>query len=176
MTKRKDTRIAGAMVLTGRHPWGLGLRNAVLAFALTFSSGCDDMLGNVKNNVPDASQFDRLMARDLQKAFCSQSVGSCRVHYELLRNGPTQSGTSWPKFYVWVERYESGALTASGATVLAAMDQVEFKVWRFMSHREISEYPDLVGKTFPAPLVNLIIDKARKGKAPTSDFHPRGPD
>jgi hypothetical protein len=56
------------------------------------------------------------------------------------------------------------------------MDKVEFKVWRFMSHREISEYPDLVEKAFPAPLVNLIIDKAKKGKVPSSDFHPRGPD
>jgi hypothetical protein len=116
------------------------------------------------------------MARDLQKAFCKEPVGNCRKSYELLRKGPTQSGTGWPKFYVWVERYESGALTASGATVLAAVKQVEFKVWRFMSHREITEYPDLVKNAFPAPLVSQIIDKARRGKAPSSDFHPSGPD
>src|ERR1700748_1268168 len=55
----------------------------------------------VEGNVPSRQDFDAYMKRDLASSLC-EGTPDCHVEYSLLREGPTQTGIAYPKFYVWV--------------------------------------------------------------------------
>ena len=64
---------------------------------------------HIRANVPDEKDFDSFLRRDLASYFKELKKKSVVVEYQLLRTGPTQSGTAFPKFYVWVRIKENGA-------------------------------------------------------------------
>lgn len=135
-----------------------------LAAALILSAtiaGCNDQAdirsSHVEGNIPEQSQFDADMKRDLMQHFCS---GPCSLKYELLRKGATQSGVAYPKFYVWI-RFSTGQSSIQGAARVAAIDKNGFSVTHFLSSKEIAADPSQVGTIFPAPLVANILDRAK---------------
>jgi hypothetical protein len=135
--------------------------NAFLAVCVVvfLCSACGDPIANshINANVPASDQFSNLLARDLQSHFQAP-----RVDYELLRQGPTQTGISYPKYYLWVKiRNSSGGLAAEGAVRVAAIDQVRFEVTHFLPAQEIRETPTTVERVFPRPLVESILAHAK---------------
>lgn len=123
------------------------------------SSACGDPIASshIEANVPTSGQFSSLLVRDLQSYFQAP-----RVDYELLRQGPTQTGISYPKYYIWVKvRNSFGGLVSEGAVRVAAIDQVRFEVTNFLAAQEIRADPTTVQQVFPRPLVESILSRAK---------------
>ena len=123
------------------------------------TSACGDPIADshIKANVPACGQFSNLLARDLQSYFQAASVD-----YELLRQGPTQTGISYPKYYLWVKvRNSSGGLSSEGAVRVAAIDQARFEVTNFLPAQDIRAKPTAVEQIFPRPLVESILSRAK---------------
>ena len=138
-----------------------------IAFLLVLASGCkaqDPLAGvaesHINANVPADQDFDAYMKRDLASFLCKEAQG-CRVEYSLLREGPTQTGIAYPKYYVWVISYQQDKVLKQGAARVAAIDKQAFRVTDFLPREEILESPGQVGNIFPAPLVSKIIQRAR---------------
>jgi hypothetical protein len=117
---------------------------------------------HIDGNVPAAADFDRILRRDLTTHFAAKGMADPKVEFEMLRQGPTQSGVSYPKYYLWVRVSGTGATSLSGAVRVAAMDKTEFGVTDFLSAEQIRSSPPAVGQTFPAALVSAIVAKAAK--------------
>jgi hypothetical protein len=82
------------------------------------------------------------------------------VEYKLLRNGPTQSGTSYPKYYLWVKVRNSGILLHEGAARVEAIERKRFEVTNFLSREAIQTTPSEVGAVFPSALVPSVLSLA----------------
>ena len=136
---------------------------------LCFASllGChspDDALtavaeSHIEANIPSRKLFDELLARDLKNYFCRDSKG-CKVEYEFLRDGPTQSGISYPKYYLWVKTIKENTVAEEGAVRIAAVERKGFEVTDFLSREQISQSPSQVASVFPSALVDKINQKA----------------
>jgi hypothetical protein len=112
-------------------------------------------------NVPPAEFFDTYMKRDLGSYLC-KGAEHCRIEYHLLRDGPTQTGIAYPKFYVWAKCFVDEHLQMEGAARLAAIDKDEFRITNFLSKNEIFESPQQVAAIFPSPLVKDILKLAKQ--------------
>lgn len=134
----------------------------VLAFAAPLAEGCgsDDLLApsqasHIEQNVPVEADFDRLLRRDLSAYF-----GGAVVEYDLLRDGPTQSGVAYPKYYAWVRVLDDGRLADEGAIKIAAIDGVRFEVTDYLPRAAIQSDPDSAGAIFPSALLPAIQSRA----------------
>ncbi len=125
---------------------------------------------HIQANVPERKFFDEYLKRDLQRYFCWEPEKDCRVEYELLRNGPTQTGLSYPKYYLWARCFKNDKLATEGAVRVETIEQDSFHVTHFLSGKEILASPDDVATIFPAALANKIIEKARHSVI--SPLHP----
>lgn len=109
---------------------------------------------HIEGNVPPPEQFDATLRRDLSSYFSTQTVS-----YELLREGPTQSGVSYPKYYLWVKATRQNE-TVVGAVRVAAIDKARFEVTDFLPSERIRSDPNQVQQIFPALLVPSILARA----------------
>jgi hypothetical protein len=116
---------------------------------------------HIEANVPKAEEFERLLQRDLL-AFFTQTAGSSATLIEVqpLRVGPTQSGVSYPKFYLWVKVIAGSSVQQEGAVRVTAIQRARFEVTDFLSAASIRENPGEVSKVFPAALVAAIQERA----------------
>lgn len=115
---------------------------------------------HIQANVPDEGDFDRLMTRDLKFYLDRHSQMNLRVEYELLRQGPTQTGIAYPKYYAWVKGFDGSRVVLEGAARIAAIEKTRFEITDFLSRQEIDTSPSKVEKTFPAALQANIINRA----------------
>lgn len=134
---------------------------SIAVVTLCMALGCTNPIADshIEANVPKGKTFDEYLTRDLSSYFCTTK--DCRVEYEFLREGPTQTGISYPKYYLWVRCFTGGKLTAEGAVRVAAVDQKGFDVTDFLSAKEIVTSPDEAAGIFPAALLDKIGKKAR---------------
>ena len=116
---------------------------------------------HIDANVPPGSDFDRILRRDLAAYFASDANPDPDVSYELLRDGPTQSGVAYPKFYAWVRVLQESQPTREGAVRLAAIERRQFEVLQFVERSEVERNPSGLDRMFPPPVVAAI--KARAG-------------
>lgn len=115
---------------------------------------------HVEANIPIDKDFDLFLRRDLQN-FASKQYGSTTsVEYELLRNGTTQTGVSYPKYYVWV-KIKNGDDIYEGAARIAAIDKSEFKVTDWLPIETIKNYPEAIYNVFPKPVCDKINEKIK---------------
>ena len=116
---------------------------------------------HIEANVPPPEEFERLLYRDLL-AFFKQSVGASVTSIEVqpLRSGPTQSGVSYPKFYLWVKVMAGSSVQQAGAVRVAAVRRMRFEITDFMTAASIKANPSEVGSVFPAALVPSIQERA----------------
>jgi hypothetical protein len=116
---------------------------------------------HIEANVPPPEEFERLLQRDLL-AFFKQSLGASVTSVEVqpLRSGPTQSGVSYPKFYLWVKVMAGSSVQQAGAVRVAAVQRTRFEVTDFMAAASIKAKPSEVGAVFPAALVSAIQARA----------------
>lgn len=113
----------------------------------------------IQANVPAAANFHRLLQRNLRSYFQRMHGKKLTVEYEMLRDGPTQSGAAYPMFYVWVRVLEARALLEQGAARLAAIARKEFQVTHFLSEQAIRDEPGSLYRVFPAPVCKKIETK-----------------
>jgi hypothetical protein len=117
---------------------------------------------HVRANVPDEKDFDAFLKRDLESYFKDLKKKDVVVEYQLLRDGPTQSGTAFPKFYIWVTVKENGTLLEDGAVRVAAMEKKRFGVYDYLTRADIERDLDKVYQTFPRLVVEKIKEKMAK--------------
>jgi len=93
----------------------------------------DVQRSHIEANVPPAETAELLLRRDLT-AFFNQNVKQEITSLEIsaLRDGPTQSGTAYPKFYFWVKALNGGTVCAEGVIRVAAVQRVRFEVTDFL--------------------------------------------
>lgn len=116
---------------------------------------------HIEANVPLQDEFEPLLQRDLL-TFFKRAHGSTVTTIEVqpLRLGPTQSGVSYPKFYLWVKAMAGSSVQQAGAVRVAAIQRTRFEVTDFFPVESIKERPDEVGQVFPAALVRTIQERA----------------
>ena len=117
---------------------------------------------HIDANVPDKKDFDNFLKRDLIAYFKDLRKRDVTVEYELLRDGPTQSGIAFPKFYAWVTVKENGAPLEDGAVRLAAMEKKRFGVTDYLSRAELERDLEKAYQTFPTPVADKIKEKIKK--------------
>src|SRR5262249_39636124 len=81
------------------------------------------------------------------------------IEFEMLREGPTQSGVSYPKFYVWVRIAGGRSIDDRGAVRVAAIDRERFDVTDFLSERAILTEPTRRYRIFPESVCVRIEQK-----------------
>lgn len=110
---------------------------------------------HIEGNVPNQADFDIFLQRDLEAHF-SSSGSNITLKYQLLRNDPTQSGISFPKYYVWVQVFEGANIVQEGAARVAAIEKKRFEVFDFIDKPSLKENPSSAALVFPAPLLAKI--------------------
>ena len=116
---------------------------------------------HIDANVPAAGDFDRFMLRDLAGYFAA-TFKDQPVHYELLRDGPTQSGVSYPKFYLWVTVGNGKSPQQRGAVRVAAIEKKRFEVSDFISEDAVKKDPSGIYRVFPASVCEKINAKVTR--------------
>ena len=79
----------------------------LLTFAFLACVSCHAQIpglaeSHIAANVPSTNDFRPFLIRDLTAYLKPTHGDKLKVDYELLRDGPTQSGVAYPKFYVWL--------------------------------------------------------------------------
>jgi hypothetical protein len=121
-------------------------------------TGC--MPDHITPNVPAAEDFDKELSRTLTNYMCAGFSDKCVCQYELLREGPTQSGIAYPKYYVWAKSIDGGKVTSEGALRLAAEDKSLY-VTKYLSKKDILADPSELDPIFPAALKEKILALAK---------------
>lgn len=119
---------------------------------------------HIKANVPNETDFNTFLLRDLKAYFRQTFKKNVNVTYEMLRAGPTQTGIAYPKFYVWVKVFDGDNLLDQGAVRVAAIEKTRFDVTTFLSVADIESNPQKVSSIFPSALVPKIEVMAKEGK------------
>ena len=117
---------------------------------------------HIRANVPDEKDFDKFLKRDLEKHFKGTKQKSVIVEYELLRDGPTQSGIAYPKFYAWVTVRDGATVVDQGAVRVAAVQKKFFDVTHFVSEADIKRAPAALDGIFPRPVADKIRERVLK--------------
>ncbi|WIT12170.1 hypothetical protein PFX98_00780 [Paucibacter sediminis] len=135
---------------------------AVLVFPLGQVAAQPDLQrSHIEVNLPPQEVFESYLRRDLLGYFNRAATQTATaVESRPLRNGPTQSGTSYPKFYIWVKVYAGTTVQNEGAVRVAAVERTHFDVTDFLSKSNIQANPSEVGGIFPAALVPAILELA----------------
>ena len=136
-----------------------------VSFSCLVFFGCNDPITDIAKshidaNVPKGKLFDEYLKRDLEHYFCTDS--DCTVTYTLLRDGPTQTGIAYPKYYVRAQCLKKQKVISEGAVRVAAVEQERFEVTNFLSRQEILATPSEVNSVLPAALVESILKKAHE--------------
>ena len=114
---------------------------------------------HIEANAPDRADFDKYMRRDLAAYFAQVRKKILSVEFELLRDSPTQSGVSYPKFYVWVRVAGGKSSQDRGAVRLAAIEKKRFEVTDFVSEETIRRQPEGIYQLFPGQVCEKIKAK-----------------
>ena len=114
---------------------------------------------HIQANVPDANDFDSFLERDLRKYFSQLYSKPVRVKWEFLRNGPTQTGIAYPKYYLWVTVFEGNVRLSEGAVRLATIDKKKFDVTHFVDLADIRAHRQDIDSIFPQPVCEKIRSK-----------------
>ena len=140
------------------------MKHALLALvlcALPVAVGQSITDSHVQAHVPDAKDFRAYFIRDASAYLTKKAGKPVAADYELLRDGPTQSGVAYPKFYAWVRATDGDKrLVFEGAMRLAAIEKKRFEVTDFLTKQEIVAAPTRIEEMFPRLLLPKIREKA----------------
>jgi len=132
---------------------------APIAIAQTLSDAIPQ--SHIEANVPPEDQHNAFLQRDLLAYFKLELLpDTTSVEYQLLRAAPTQSGVSYPKYYLWARALEGSKLLEEGAVRVEAIGRTHFEVTTFISATKIRERHSLVNAVFPSLLVPVVLAKA----------------
>ena len=107
-----------------------------------------------------AQPSSKTLDGELLKYLKAQGYAASRVHWELLRSAPTQTGVAATKYYIWVQFHSAkGKLLGEGAMRLAETDQ-HYEVTNYLSRHEIVQDPKSIESVFPVALCPGIRKRA----------------
>ena len=112
----------------------------------------DIQASHINGNAPTNRDFQAFLKRDLTAYFKKQYQKPVVVRYDFLRNGATQSGVSYPKYYLWVTATINKKVATQGAVRVAAIDKKYFDVTDFFSIADLRKSPQAIDATFPLPV------------------------
>ncbi len=115
---------------------------------------------HISANVPPDASFLVLLTRDVQTYLGAHKLPSKGLEIELLRKEPTQSGVSYPKYYVWIRAVDEAGRHLEGAMRVAAIDRVRFDVTDFTPAASIRSDPTSLASIYPALLIPAIRQHA----------------
>ena len=121
---------------------------------------------HIDANVPSAKDFDRILKRDVTAFLATKKYKGDALKVELLRDGPTQTGIAYPKYYAWIRLTNKKSLVVEGAVRLAAIEKIEFEVTDFFTASQVKADKGQLADVFPAALIDAIKSHA-KPKPPT---------
>ncbi len=121
---------------------------------------------HIAGNVPGTNDFRPFLIRDLTAYLKLEHGKTLELDYELLRDGPTQAGVGYPKYYLWLRATNAERRVIEGAVRVAAMDKVRFDVTAFVPQSEISSRPAALSGVFPKALIAKIRRKAGVASVP----------
>ena len=113
---------------------------------------------HTKGNVPAQSEFNRLLKRDLTAYFVSKRGKDIEVECEFLREGPTQTGISFPKYYLWVKIMKENKLIEQGAVRVAVVEKQSFDVTDYLSESVLKKDIESANDIFPSEVIEKIKD------------------
>lgn len=163
---------AARFAASGGSPQTIGDMKTLVAIAflatasIGFAAATQDVMqsiaeSHIEGNVPPKEEFAKFLARDLGDYLSKQTGRKIELHYELLRDGPTQTGIAYPKFYVWVRGIaEDKKVVTEGAARLAAVEKSKFDVTHYISKEAIVADPKVLETIFPQALLPKIREKA----------------
>ncbi len=103
-----------------------------------------------------------MQQRDLTSYFGAIHRGEVSVQYEFLRQGPTQSGVSYPKYYFWVKVTRAGSVIDEGAIRCAAVETTRFEVTDFLTKTSLQKDLTQAASVFPAGVCERIAEKIKR--------------
>lgn len=115
---------------------------------------------HIAANVPPDAAFMPLLQRDVRAYLVTKKLPSKSLEIEPLRKGATQSGVSYPKYYVWIRAADNAGHRIAGAMRVAAVNRVRFDVTDFTSAASIRSDPASLASIYPAPLIPVIRQHA----------------
>lgn len=103
------------------------------------------------------ARLDSILRRDLGEYFAKREGAPVRVEFSYLRRGPTITGLSYPKYYLWVTARDSArsAVLAEGAARVAEIDGTA-EVTHFFPRAAIEREPASLDSVFPARVIPEI--------------------
>jgi hypothetical protein len=116
---------------------------------------------HIDANVPPSSTFDSLLRRDLTQYFQASLDGNLTIDFDLLRRGPTQTGISYPKFYLWVQVHRDGKLLKDGYARVQAVDRTGFDVTNFIPRATVDQDSSILYSVFPVAVAAEILRRQR---------------
>ncbi len=111
---------------------------------------------HIEANVPEAKNFDSFLRRDLKLYFDNTMKTQFHIDYELLREGPTQSGVAYPKFYLWVRIHDGKKVQEEGAVRIAAVEKTHFEVTNYVTKEHLKLDSRNIYEIFPKPVGQKI--------------------
>ena len=111
---------------------------------------------HIVGNVPATRGEFMRQAQRACRSYFQPRLGKVAVRLQLLREAPTQSGTSYPHFYLWVEALRAGRILERGAARVDCIERTHVEVTDFLSVQQIRREPKLLEQTFPADLLEGI--------------------
>ena len=111
---------------------------------------------HISANVPPDDSFVVLLQRDVRAYLVANKLPSRNLEIEPLRKGATQSGASYPKYYVWVRAVDGAGHHIAGAMRVAAIEQSRFEVTDFTTTSAIQTDPASLASIYPALLLPAI--------------------
>lgn len=116
---------------------------------------------HIRGNVPVRSQFDKVLKRDLAVYFTERTGKKVSVEYQFLREGATQTGIAYPKYYLWVKIKNGAKLIDEGAVRIAAVEQKQFDVTDYLPRAKMWRNPAQIYLVFPAPVGDKIKQRLK---------------
>lgn len=136
---------------------------AFITLAVSFGQGCNAPLHNYQdrlNSQSDQVNLNPDLQISLEDYFRLEQKKNVTVKYEYLRKAGTETGMSFPKYYVWVEISDGLSFLQKGAARLSGTDTNKFEVTHYLSESEIKANPANVYSIFPKQLSDEIIKRA----------------
>jgi hypothetical protein len=115
---------------------------------------------HIDANVPPEASFGTFLQRDVRAHLVAGGQPSGTLEIELLRKGPTQSGVSYPKYYLWIRAAGDTGQRVEGAMLVAAVDRVRFNILKFTPAASVRSDPSSLAAIYPALLIPDILKRA----------------
>ena len=121
----------------------------------------DISTSHIKGNAPQDAVFAKYLQRDLITYFTKLTGKKLTVEYEFLRQGATQSGLSYPKYYLWVKLRHGKRILHEGAVRVAAIEQKQFEVTDYLSKADMKKSPLQIEGVFPPSVAEKIRQRLK---------------